>query len=167
MSFPGIVSTLADQLVRVSQKIHEDWARGKDTRMSEAVARCLRKTLAAIAQLRTLEEVTSKGFSLSVMEDGTIFVRHSGRVLPIGTGFPRHLFKEQGIDLVPAQVLLLDPAVAKEIVEEALGDIAHQEARVRSAKALLVAASMSLDALTNGLSVPAAKASPGTAEAAA
>jgi hypothetical protein len=76
-------------------------------------------------------------FVLEVNGHREPLVRHGERHVPVNDVYVKHLFTEAGLELVPGQVLLLDLALVRDLVEEALGDIGHEEAQIAKTKAEL------------------------------
>ena len=147
MDTSGSASSLVRALLRVLDRRDRLRLAGEDTTGSEAVARTLRTTFAAAAQLGAIHEVARTGFSLQVSLDGFPVLGHLGRSLPVDPAVVEHLFKDAGAGLERGQVLLLDPAIAKIAVDEALGDCASQETRLRADRMALAAASLAADGL--------------------
>lgn len=143
----GIVSTLAEQMLQAKARAAKAQAQGKDARPIESIDRSIRQTLACIVQQRDPREVATKGFSLVVKPTGETAVRHGERTLPVSQNYLGYLFKEAGVDLVPGQLILLDPVVVKLLVEMALGTVSLEESQLRDAKSRLLCASLEADTL--------------------
>jgi len=67
-------------------------------------------------------------FVLEVSPWGEAGLRQDGRSVPIFGPYLEYVFSSAGIELRPGQVLLLDPGLAKQVIEEALGRIAREQA---------------------------------------
>lgn len=138
----GIVSTLAGQMLQAQARAADALAGGRDARPIEAVDRSLRQTLSCLVQMRDPREVAAKGFSLVVHATGEAVVRQGERILPVTDRHLRNLLEEAGVELVPGQVILLDPALVVYLVEEALWALSLREAEIRGAKSRLIQASL-------------------------
>ena len=143
----GIVSTLAEQMLKAKARATKARAEGKDARSIESIDRSYRQTLACVVQLRDPREIAAKGFSLVVKPTGETAVRHRERTLPVSEHYLKSLFAEAGVDLVSGQIVLLDAVVVKLLVEEALGAVSREETQLRDAKARLLCASIEADTL--------------------
>ena len=67
-------------------------------------------------------------FVLEVTPWGEAGLRQDGRSVPIFEPYLEYVFAGAGIELRPGQVLLVDPGLAKQVIEEALGRIAREQA---------------------------------------
>lgn len=123
-----LVSTLAEQLLKVKDRAAETKAGGKDARSIEAIGRSLRLTLSSRIQVSNLREVAMRGFSLVVTPMGEVVVRHEDRVLPVSDLLVRVLFQEAGVELIPGLILILDGDVIRILVDEAL-DVLFKKGR--------------------------------------
>jgi len=150
MDSAGIVSTLAGQVAQAKARAHEARAGGKDARSITAIDRSLRQTLAFQVQIRDLRDVAMSGFCLVVKETGEAVVRHEERDLPVSQPFLQGLFREAGVELNPGQVVFLDATLIRLLVEEALGALSREEARIRDSKSRLIRASLAVDSLEPG-----------------
>lgn len=140
MFHPGVVSRLAEQLVSVNAHLSELGLGVDDAATCAAVARSIRQTLACIVQRRNPHDVGSRGFLLLTDRDGNPTVRFRSEFLPATAGFIRQLWRAAGTELVPGQAILLDPALGREIAEEALAQNSAEDLRLKDEKLKLVAA---------------------------
>jgi hypothetical protein len=145
MASEGIVSRLAEGLIGAQERASLERAKGREPRMALAVIRSLRRTLASIVQLRDPRVVGATGFLLTVSSEGEPVVRHVGRTLLIPGSLVRELFKEAGAELGAGQVILLDPEVAKSMIEDALAALSREEAGLREEKSKLLQAYLAAD----------------------
>jgi hypothetical protein len=146
----GIVSTLAEQVVRAKSRAAEARERGRDARSIDAIGRSLRRTLGCIVQIRDPREVAAEGFSLGVEPTGEAVLRHRGRTLPVSERYLLFLLGEAGVKLVPGQLLLPDALIVTMLVEEALGAVCQEEAVIFDSKSRLLAASREAESLEKG-----------------
>ncbi len=150
MHCEGIVSKLAEQLLRVTSRVTEARARPSEAPVTHAVARSIRTTLATIVQRRDPRDVGAKGFLCVVDHEGRPSVTHGGRDLPINSSYLRHLFEALGVELAAGQAILLDAALVCHLTEDALARLGRDEAQARERKSRLVAAHLAADALEHG-----------------
>ena len=67
-------------------------------------------------------------FLLTVTNTGEHLLLQGGQPVPVNSPYLAGLFGSAGIDLLPGQLLLLEPELAKDAVEEALGSLALEQA---------------------------------------
>lgn len=72
-------------------------------------------------------------------------MRHGKQGLPVSGTYLRSLLREAGVEPTPGQVILLDPVLVAALVEEALGAVSQEEARIRDVKSRLVRAALEAD----------------------
>lgn len=90
----------------------------------------LRVTYLAISTGLDPQKDASHLFILSVSHTGEHLLLQGGRPVPINGPYLASLFSNAGIELVPGQFLLLEPELAKDAIEEALGGLALAQALV-------------------------------------
>jgi len=157
MRSDGVVSKLAEQMVHATGRASEERAKGREAQVILSIVRSLRMTLASIVQLRDPRDAGAKGFVCLTDQAADPVVKHIGRILPVAPPYLKHLFGDAGVALAPGQAILLDAALARHVVEEALAAIGREEAEIRDQKSKLVAAYLAADALDHGRSSPAGK----------
>jgi hypothetical protein len=140
MRHPKLVAVLARQVNSVNGRRIGPDAPDWDVRRSSAVLRSLRRTLACLLQRRDPRELGAGGFLLVTDEAGNPAVRFRSQILPASPAFIVQIWKDAGADLGPGQVLLLDPALGREIAEEALARNSAEEYRLKDEKLKLVSA---------------------------
>jgi hypothetical protein len=62
----------------------------------------------------------AQDFVLEVSEVGKLVLRQAGLPVPVDEDYLQHVFEIMGLGLVPGQLLLLEPRMAKWAIEEAL-----------------------------------------------
>jgi len=63
---------------------------------------------------------TVQNFVVEVAGDGRLMLKQADLPVPIDEEYLRHVFDTIGIDLVPGQLVILDPRMAKWAIEESL-----------------------------------------------
>jgi len=157
------VSTLVGQVVRATARLNGQRAKGQDLRVIHGIARGLRRTLACALQGLDLRDVGREGFTAVANAQGWPLVRHGSRVVGGLGSYLQHLLKEAGVELAPRQVILLEPVLVQEIVEEALSRNALYEAVLRQEKAMLRATSVAAASLEEGKHAPGQEDEPAKA----
>jgi len=71
---------------------------------------------------------TVQDFVVEAAQDGKLMLKQSGLPVPIDEEYLRHVFETIGVDLVPGQLLLLDPRMAKWAIEESLWSLELERA---------------------------------------
>jgi len=157
------VSTLVGQVVLSTARLNEQRAEGRDLQVIQGIARSLRRTLACAVQSLDLRDVDREGFTAVAGAQGWPLVRHGSRVVGGLGSYLQHLLKEAGVELAPRQVILLEPVLVREIVEEALSRNALYEAVLRQEKAMLRAASVAATSIEEGKHAAGLEDRPATA----
>jgi hypothetical protein len=136
METKRLFSTLARQIeaARSQAGFLED--EGDGVRLLEAIFRSLRVTYLALSTGLDPWKDTVHAFVLEVKENGDHVLHHGGHPVPVNSRHFEQLFWYSGIELLPGQVLLLDPELAKQAVEEALGRLALEHALAERERAL-------------------------------
>lgn len=84
---------------------------------------------AVLASLRSTQQMILNGadprsavqdFILEVSEQGNLAMKQAGLPVPVDEDYLEHVFETMGVDLVPGQLLLLEPRMAKWAIEESL-----------------------------------------------
>jgi hypothetical protein len=119
-------ATLARQIE--SAKILADFQRNRTDGIAAAVLRSLRVSyLALSAGLDPLKDANHL-FTLHVTRRGDYSLTQGGDPVPVNAPYLAYLFWTAGVDLMPGQVLFLEPELAKDAIEEALGLLALEQA---------------------------------------
>jgi hypothetical protein len=93
-----------------------------------AIVHTLRTTYLAISTGLDPRKDAAHMFIVLVSHTGEHFLLQGGLPVPINGTHLASMFAASGIELVPGQMLLLEAALAKEAIEEALGGLALQQA---------------------------------------
>lgn len=112
---------------------------GKDATAIERIAGCLRLTYAALVQGLRPEKAGPEAFVLRIGRTGEHEVNLGDRPVPVSGPYVRALFKEAGLALRPGQVILLEAALVRDLLEEALARVAHDQAMAERERSALEA----------------------------
>jgi hypothetical protein len=131
------LSMLAARIVRARD--HADWERGPGEKdeMAEFVLSSLRLTYAAYLSGLDPRDLSPGTFVLETRSPREHLVRHLGRPVPVNGAYLSRVLADQDLDLAPGEILFLDPRLVADLVEQALGQIAHEELVIRKLKAEL------------------------------
>ena len=99
----------------------------------------LRLTYAAMAQGLLPEKAGPEAFLLRIGRTGEHEVMLGDRPVPVSGPYVRVLFKEAGIALWPGQVILLEASLVRDLLEEALARVAHDQAMAERERSALEA----------------------------
>ncbi|MBV8879977.1 MAG: hypothetical protein JO332_08445 [Planctomycetaceae bacterium] len=125
MEAPRLLAILAKQ-IDVARRLaaRED---DPDT-LSHALFQSLRVTYLAITTGLDPRKEVQHLFILAVSHTGEALLLQGGQPVPINSPYLASLFWTAGIELLPGQMLLLEPELAKDAIEEALGGLALEQA---------------------------------------
>jgi len=139
MNQESLLSLLASQILCVKSRAGRARESGEDPAPMEKILGSLRLTLAAALTGRTPKDVEVPAFVLEagVVREHTVTL--GDRPVPVSGSYLEALLKMAGLQLAPRQVLLLEAGLVRDLVEEALGRIAHDQAEVAREKARLEA----------------------------
>jgi len=112
---------------------------GQDASAIEKIVGSLRLTYAAVAQGLLPEKAGPEAFVLRIGRTGEHEVMLGDRQVPVSGPYIRVLFKEAGLALRPGQVILLEAGLVRDLLEEALARVAHDQAMAEREKAALEA----------------------------
>src|SRR5579872_4611186 len=121
------LATLAKQIDAARRQADVDEGRA-DLRL--AVVHSLRTTYLAISTGIDPRRDAAHLFIVLVSQAGEHFLLQGGLPVPINGTHLASLFAASGVELIPGQMLLLEPQLAKEAIEEALRGLALQQALV-------------------------------------
>lgn len=122
MSIERLLSILAEQIGRARAVALKKGPKGPEERHIEAVIESLRKTFACVAEGYDPRELGARaGFVCDADDRLQHFLRLHGRPVPVDGVWVEHLLSLAGVELVPGQAILVEPALAREMVETALG----------------------------------------------
>jgi hypothetical protein len=97
----------------------------------------LRLTYAALAQGFLPDKVDPQAYVLRINRTGEHEVKLGDRPVPVSGPYVRVLFKEAGLALRPGQVILLEAGLVRDLLEEALARVAHDQATADRERAAL------------------------------
>lgn len=139
MERESTLSKLAAQIECAKSKAEQAREVGKDTSAIEKVARSLRMTLAS--QLAGLEpdKTLPQAFELRAGRVREHSVVLGDRSVPVSGPYLEAVLSDAGLELAPGQVILLEAELVRDLVEEALGRVAHDQAMAERQKAELEA----------------------------
>ena len=92
---------------------------------ADALRRSVRLSIAGILSGIPPADLAVLGFTCARVGSGTI-VRHRGNILPVSGPGLSSLLSRNGIDLLPGDVFLLDPDLARCVIRRALGELSEQ-----------------------------------------
>lgn len=125
MDSQRLLSTLAKQIDLARRLAAREL--DPDT-LAHAIFHSLRVTYLAISTGLDPRKDASHLFLLTVSHTGEHLLLHGGQPVPINASHLASLFWNEGVDLAPGQILLLEADIAKDAVEEALGGLALAQA---------------------------------------
>ncbi|HXX92150.1 MAG TPA: hypothetical protein VEN81_00860 [Planctomycetota bacterium] len=132
---------------------------GEDLGLVRGILSGLRLTFLATSVGLEPRRDLCPGFALEVQPGGEMVLFHDGQPVPVFGPYVGYIFSAAGVDLEIGQSLLVEPELAKDFIEEALGRLAREQAwlewefaasglaEVWERKIELVAASLAADAL--------------------
>ncbi len=123
------------QLVLIARQIEEarvqvDLARkmGEDPELVRLILGGLRLTYLAMSVGLEPRRDMSPGFSMEVLRGGETVLLMDSEPVPVFGPYLEYVFSGAGIELSPGQTLLVEPGLAKHVIEEALGRLAREQA---------------------------------------
>ena len=102
--------------------------RGESSGTIAAVLRTLRVTYLALSAGLDPSRDAAHLFTLKVTSAGDYALTQGGHLIPVHAPYLAYLFWTAGVELLPGQILFLEPDLAKDAVEEALGVLAREQA---------------------------------------
>jgi hypothetical protein len=140
MERESLLSLLAAQIECAKSQVRRARESGRDASAIERIVGSLRLTLAAVLSgLDPLRTVPS-GFILEAGRGREPLMKLGDQSVPVGSAYIGALLGEAGVELAPGQVILLDAELVRDLVEEALGRIAFDQAMAEKERAELQAA---------------------------
>jgi len=128
MEMKSLLSTIARQIETAKNHAGIEERRGEDESQIGAILRSLRVTYLALSTGLDPWRDASHLFLLKVSVSGDHLLSQAGSPVPVNAPFLAYLFWTAGVDLVPGELLLLEPELAKAAIEEALGALALEQA---------------------------------------
>lgn len=140
MDRESLLSLLAAQIECAKSQARRARESGRNASAIERIVGSLRLTLAALLLgLDPLRAVPS-GFILEAGRGREHLMKLGDQSVPVGSAYIGALLREAGVDLAPGQVILLEAELVRDLVEEALGRIAFDQAMAEKERAELQAA---------------------------
>jgi hypothetical protein len=139
MERESTLSLLAAQISCATSKAMKAREVGRDASAIEKIAGSLRLTLAASLAGLPPDEAGPQAFQLAAGRIREHSVVLGDRPVPLSGPYLESLLHEAGLELAPGQVILLEAELVRDLVEEALGRVAHEQARVEKERAELEA----------------------------
>jgi len=139
MNHHSQLSLLASQILCVKSRARRACLSGEDPLPIERIVGSLRLTLAAVLSGQSPKDVEAPAFVLEagVVREHTVTLGDS--TVPVSGSYLEALLRNAGLQLAPQQVLLLEAGLVRDLVDEALGRIAHDQAEIALEKARLEA----------------------------
>lgn len=128
MEMRSLLSTIARQIEIAKNHAGIEERRGDDQGAIGAILRSLRVTYLALSTGLDPWKDANHLFLLTVSSSGDYALSQGGSTIPVNAPFLSYLFWTGGVELVPGQILLVEPELAKAAIEEALGAIALEQA---------------------------------------
>jgi hypothetical protein len=128
MDSRSALATIARQVEAARILAGFDGRRRDPSGIVPAVLRTLRVTYLALSAGLDPGQDASHLFVLRVSSTGDHTLTQGGRSVRVNAPYLAYLFWTAGVDLLPGQILFLEPDLAKDAVEEALGLLALEQA---------------------------------------
>ena len=132
-------SSLAAQIECAKSYARRARESGKDASVIDRIIGSLRLTLAAVLSGLDSCRMGPPGFVLEAGRDGEHEMKLGDRSVPVSGAYAGSLLREAGVELSPGQLILLDEGLVRELVEEALGRVARDQALAERERAELEA----------------------------
>ena len=118
------LATLAKQIDVARRRVDVDGGRAD---LHRAVVHTLRTSYLALSTGLDPRKDAAHLFIVTVSHTGDTLLLQGGLPVPINGTHLASLFGASGVELVPGQMLLLEPELAKEAIEEALRSLAPEQ----------------------------------------
>jgi hypothetical protein len=128
MELKSLLATIARQIETTRNHAGIEERRGEGTGSIAAVLRSLRVTYVALSTGFDPWKDANHLFLLRISGTGEHLLMQGGQPVPVNGPFLAYQFWTAGIELVPGQILLLEPELARDAIEEALGQLALEQA---------------------------------------
>jgi hypothetical protein len=128
MEMRNLLSGIARQIETARNHAGIDERRGEGVGSIDAIFRSLRVTYLALSTGLDPWKDANHLFILCVSESGGHQLLQGGMPVPVNAPFLAYQFWTAGVELMPGQILLLEPELAKDAIEEALGQLALEQA---------------------------------------
>ncbi len=134
------LSSLAAQIECAKSYARSAREAGQAADTIEKIIRGLRTTYAAAAAGLGRQDAGPRAFVLEVGVDRQHTMFLGDRPVPVSGAYIQALLQEAGLRLEAGQVILLDTELVRDLIEEALGRLAHDQAMAEKERAELQAA---------------------------
>jgi hypothetical protein len=128
------------QILDTRAQLECQGARGEKTDGTRALLRSLRLSLHAITAGIDPGEQSGTSFVLSVSGEGEVSLRRERHLVVLSGPSFRSLLQSARVSLVPGQVLLIEPALARWAIEDTLAEMVAEEFGLEKRRAELLAA---------------------------
>lgn len=128
MEMKTLLATIARQIETAKNHSGLEARRGEDESRTGAILRSLRITYLALSTGLDPWRDASHLFLMRVSPAGDYVLMQGGTTIPVDSPYLAYQFWRSGIELAPGQILLLEPELAKDAIEEALGVVALEQA---------------------------------------
>lgn len=139
MNHQNPLSLLAAQIECAKSHARHTREAGHAADAIEKIIRSLRLTYAATAAGLGRQEAGPQAFALEVGFDRQHTMHLGDRPVPVSGAYIEALFMEAGLRLEAGQVIQLEAELVRDLVDEALGRIAHDQAMAEKERAELEA----------------------------
>jgi hypothetical protein len=133
------LSLLAAQIECAKSKAKRAREVGDDTSAIDKIVGSLRLTFAALAAGLGSDEALPQAFELRAGRIREHSVTLGDRSVPVNGPYLQAVLGEAGLELAPGQVILLEAEFVRDLVEEALSRVAHDQATAEKERAELEA----------------------------
>ena len=128
MDARSALATLARQIEAAKVLAGFEGRKSESSGVGPAVIRTLRVTYLALSAGLDPWKDANHLFTLKVNSTGDHDLTQGGLPVAINAPYLAYLFWTSGVELLPGQILFLEPDLAKDAVEEALGVLALEQA---------------------------------------
>ena len=122
------LSLLAAQIECAKSQARRARKSGEDDAPIKRIVASLRLTLAAVLSGLDPGKTEPQAFVLEAEPHREHAIKLGDRLVPVSGPYLEDLLKQAGLALEPQQVILLEAGLVRDLVEEALGRIAHDQA---------------------------------------
>jgi hypothetical protein len=127
MNGDAYTDLLSRQIQEAEGQLIAQRHRGENVSGAEALVRSLRYSLEACASGVDPDEEAASSCVLLVSGEGELHLRRDTRGVSISSAYLRTLLAQTGVSLEPEQWLLVEPLLARRLLEETLGEVAAEQ----------------------------------------
>lgn len=136
--------TLQDLVTRqidaAAGQVYAQQARGENASTTRSLLKSLHHSLEVFMTGVDPDRESLRSFVLLVAEDGDVLLRRSAQLVSVRSFYFEMLLQKAGIELIPGQVLLVEPDFARRALEESLGETAAAQAALEKRQSELTTA---------------------------